>query len=326
MWLVKITLGGTVYRVNTVSAALEHFWDGLIMSFNPLSYSMREETGGYIEPRFGGASFSPELFEDNWPPPMHVTIDVKYTESDEASAIEVFSGFAHRNRIGRDSIDYDFWGDTYDSTIVSTAVSGTLNEVFTTYCGASYLNLTLDTTAARATSPSISIPSNSSDVPVIDMLSKAAAAVNHCFYINDGTLYLIDMLADNGTYTYTEFDFKPVEYTDKQPVMLFRSGAESLIGSHPHGEIKDLDIDDYVTADNIATHLAGAKTILERPELMLTVPVADDLFSLFGAKINWTDESMGPEGSSITGALWVRGITIDSDGEFVTLTGDGAIS
>lgn len=326
MWLVEITINSTMHRVSTVSSALTYFWDGKIIEFNPLGYSMREETGGYIEPRFGGASFSPALFASDWPPPLHCAIDVKYTESDESSAIEVFSGHAHRSRIGRDSIDYDFWGDIYDESIVSTVINKTLVTEFADFCDPGYLNLTLDSTAARDPSPTLSIPSNSQTVPVIDLMSKSAAAVNHCFYIKSGVLYLIDMLAANGTYPYTEFDFMPVEYIDRQPYILFRSAAQSVFGSQPHGEIKELDIDEYVGSSAIATHLAGAKTIFERIEISMTLPTTPDLFLIFGGELSWTDESMGPEGESITASMRVRAMTVDPEGEFVTLTGDGAIS
>ena len=326
MWLIEVTINGTVNRISTEAQALTYYWHNYVVAFEPISYSMAEKTGGYIRPSYGSLELSPELFDDDYPPPVSCAVTVKYTDSDEASAVEIWSGYAHRSRIGRESISYRMYGGGYADTIVSTALSNTLVQEFTTYCGASHLNLTLDSTAARSPSPSISRASSSSDEPTIDVLSEIAAATNHCFYINDGTLYLIDMLADNGTSTLTEFDFLPVEYEDPPPYPLFRSGAYSVTGSYDYGTVQDLGTEDDVGTSDVEDQLADSRTILERPTIRITRPIKAENIPTFGEKISFADDSTPPGSNSISGWLRVRNLRFSGDGEFLVIEGEGAIA
>ncbi len=86
---------------------LDHYWDPFIKSFGSPQYKLATEYGGYEELNFGTMVFSPEAFENNWPPPKELTINMQYTGTTEAAAILVFEGDVYLN-------DYDELGISYD--------------------------------------------------------------------------------------------------------------------------------------------------------------------------------------------------------------------
>lgn len=200
MILVTMTIGGTPYRISNEDLALEHFWQGYILGVTPIRYSLRNQAGGYVEPKFGGFSLSPDLFTgSNWPPPKKCAVTVAVTDTDEADAVTVFTGNVYRNGIGAAEIKYDFYGDEFTAALAAdTLIDDDLDTVFTTYCGASYLNKTLVDTYKRTVVPAVyrEFPAGTLIIDILDDLSRS---VNHLFYISGSSLYLVDMKKDNGT-------------------------------------------------------------------------------------------------------------------------------
>lgn len=247
MILVQLTINGTIHYLSDDYLELTHLYEAKVAKVNPVSYATRSEAGGYVEPQFGDIEFLPDTFSDDWPPPKSCVIKISITDTTEEAAVEIFTGRAHRTAITRESVKYDLFGKSYSNAITATTwIDDTLSAVFTTYCGASYLNLTLNTDYARATSPSV-YREIEADTLIIDMLSDFAEATHHLFYISGTTLYLVDMLLDNGTdLEVDEFDFFPVEYSDAQPYRRFMTEAVrkySLASSYGYGsEIDDSDI------------------------------------------------------------------------------------
>ena len=100
MILVEMTINGTTYYISDEYInTLTHMWDGVIQSFSPIQYAIRSLAGGYVEPIYGDINLSPELFEDEWPPPVSCAITVKITDTTEAVATTIFDGTAHRGLI-----------------------------------------------------------------------------------------------------------------------------------------------------------------------------------------------------------------------------------
>lgn len=247
MILVSLTINGTVHRISDEYCELTHLWEAKVAGLTPVSYATKSNAGGYVEPSYGDIELLPDLFAGDWPPPKSCACTVKITDTTEEAAVTIFTGTAHRAEINREGIKYELHGPSYSSALTAkTWIDGTLNSVFTTYCGASYLNLTFNSTYERATSPAV-YGVFDSDTTVIEMLSALAEATNHLFYISGSTLYLVDMLLDNGTAVdVDEFDFFPVEYSDTQPFKLFQTEGVNrtyrLAGTYAYGDVDDSDV------------------------------------------------------------------------------------
>jgi len=231
MLLVQLTLGGSTVYVSNDYHDIEHFYDAYVAGLSQLRVATREIYGGFAEPSFGEIDFLPSVFPSNWVPPMSIPIIVKLGVTGEADAETLFEGTAYQKSIGRDSIKYDLYGpESYATTVVDGVYDGTLNAVFTTAC--STLGLTLNTTYARATSPAVKYTATG-EQKIIDNLSEIAAFFTHRFYIQSGTLYLIDCLLDNGSVlALTEFDIFPSNYTTGNPYKKFQAKYTPAISKY----------------------------------------------------------------------------------------------
>ena len=327
MVLVEFTINGTLNRLSIGGAALTNMWENKIIGFEPPQFSTAQITGGYVELILGSISFFPDLFDSDWPPPINGVISAYYTDSDdpdESTKETIFTGVAHRKSIERTSVNYDFHGPSYSATIADeTEYDDTLVNVMTTLCGAGILNLDIDTSAARGVSPNVTYTTNGETL-AIDFASAICEFYSHLFYILDGTLYLVDMLGNNGTQTITEYDyFATTNYTDESPVSSVRAEVDddtnySRYSSYPYGE--ELDTTPYhTTEENINTALDDMLTIFHMPRANLEMPLLGSL-PVPGKKISWTDTSLG---QSTT--VWIRARTIqyDFENEKVLIEGEG---
>lgn len=227
MILVEITINGTMHRISTEDLALEHFWTGFIKSFPSIRYALRHQEGGYVEPVFGSFSLSPDLFADDMPPPKKCVVTVMVSEENEATAQDFFTGNVYRNGLDDTDFNYDFYGDQFTASLAAeTIIDDALDAVFTAYCGASYLNLTLVDTYKRTVQPDVYgvFPAGTL---VIDMLDLLAQSANHFFKIAGANLHLVDMLKDNGSAMEIEQDGEPyrASYTDAPLYTSFASAA-----------------------------------------------------------------------------------------------------
>ncbi|KKM97123.1 hypothetical protein LCGC14_1171290 [marine sediment metagenome] len=330
MVLVEFTINGTLNRLSIGGAALTNMWEDEIVSFDPPQYSIAQRTGGYVDLTVGGMSLRPDLFDDDWPPPVSAAVSVYYTDStdpDESAKETLFIGIAHRNTIERTSIKYDFYGSSYTVTVAdATAYNDTLDAVMTTLCGAGILNLTIDTSASRAASPNVTHTTNGK-VLAIDLASNICEFYSHLFYVVDGTLYLVDMLGDNGTQTITEYDyFASTKYIDEVPISAARAKVDdatnySRYSSYPYSD--ELNVVPYHTTEgNINTALDDILTIYHMPRANLEMPLLGSL-PVPGKKISWIDTSLGQSTN-----VWIRARTIqyDFENERVIIEGEGNLS
>ena len=305
MLLIEITINGTVHRVSVEGHALTHYWDPYVVAFDPPRFEIPYTWGGYAAPRFGAISFSPELFASDWPPPVSCAITVKYSDTDEASAETLISGTAHLVKISLIEVKYDIYGPSYATTTPNgQAFNDTLVNVAAYFCGASHLNLTLDTSKARSPSPNVKFTTNFESLD-IDLFSEVAAFYSHFFYISGSTLYLVDMFADNGSRDITEFDFFFGSYYEYRPPVAVahandNTGTEiaTRTSGYPYGQ--ELYLNSYHdTAANAEDCLDDILTLTHKPRMRLMIPWEGNT-PVLGEAFNWTDESMqGPSVASI---------------------------
>jgi hypothetical protein len=324
MLLCTLDIDGTTRRVSNEELSLEHSWFAELSSAPTVKYATKAEYGGLCAPTFGGFQTIPTTFtETTWPPPVTITATVQHTETDEADAVTLFTATCHRAGFDQETVAYTTQKEEIDKERTATTISGTLVDVFTTYTGASWLNVTLDSTLARSPSPAVSY-TISSDVQVLDMLSDIAAFFSHLFYIADGTLYLIDMEADNGTVELTEFDFLPVKYDDPPPYSLYKGNTSKVTGSHPYGKELNVSPVCHGTGANIVTALTAIKGIMERPRATVALPITTTTVAIKpGTRLEWVDES---QGETITAWIRARSINYDFNNEIMTIEGEGGIS
>jgi len=112
--------GANSLLVSNEDFADTHFWDNYLMGVTPLRYQMAGPHGGYCKMSFGSINLNPDMFEDNWPPPVASGVTFEYTASDEASKETLFEGGAHLSRISRESVTYNLYAQKYDVDLLKT--------------------------------------------------------------------------------------------------------------------------------------------------------------------------------------------------------------
>lgn len=110
MLLVELWIRNTLYRVSNEELPLTHLWMQYVDSgFTAPSYRTRTDYGGFCELTFGLLPLLPDLFENDWPPPVQCRCNVYYTSSTEAAKTSLFDGYAHLKSYGRESVTYDLY-------------------------------------------------------------------------------------------------------------------------------------------------------------------------------------------------------------------------
>ena len=326
--LSEVVINSTTHYVSDEWHQLTRLYEPKIASYTPVRYGLPVVYGGFAKPKWGDRSFLPDLFDGtDWPPPKTITVTDKLTETTEAAAITVFAGTLHLASYNETEVVYTPHGEEYTATIAdSTALSGTLASIFTTYCGATHLNLTLDTTDARGTTPTITY-TTSGEQMTIDVLSDLAAYCTHCFYIKGTTLYLVDMLAgDDNSYSLDEFGyFMGSEYRAQQPVSLIKgtdtsSNERSVDGSYQYGEELTVDIYDN-NQTRVETELGNIKTLVEKDYYRFRVIPESDKLPTIGEVITVTNESLQ---ESTTVEFIVTDYAPDIFGQEIMIEGIGA--
>ena len=323
MLLVEATINATLHYLSMEGHALTHYWDAMITGFDAPQYQIAEDHGGYVRPGFGSIRFSHDLFgAADWPPPANITLGIYYSATTEAAKETIFTGTGHLARMDREEIEYELYGPSFTATVAdATAFNDTLLNVATWFCGASYLNLTLDHTYDRASSPQVVFTSSGVQL-AIDLFSEICAFHSHCFYISGTTLYLIDMLLDAGTQTITEFDFFPSEYEWNVPVSIARTDNYARTSAYPYGEEITLPTEYADTEARINTALDNIIAVRNKAKCRLRMPFLGSLPTP-GKKISWTDTSLG---ESTDAYIRARTISFDFEEEEVIIEGEGELS
>lgn len=316
MLLVELNLPSGLRRVSNEPLALDHWWSPSVASLSSIKIATQKPWGGWMKPIFGSIDLIPDVFDADWPPPISFDITIRFGSAGESGARIIFEGTAHRQTIKRDGILYRLYGQEYKAT-VTQSYKNPLHTIFANHCAT--LGLTLDL-SGTSRNPDVDYVTTGERILIND-LSDMAAFCSHGFYIESGVLYLVDMLADNGTVTWTEYDFFPSQYPDPVPVAELTAGTESLSGSAAYGATVNVSPVCHTAAANIQAVLADIKTLAEQPAGELHKPLSEPL--ALGTKIAWIDASLHAPIN-----VWIRqrGITFDFDREFCVVEGGGGIS
>lgn len=313
--------GYSLQRIALEDCPLAYLWRSYIRSFTSFTMSCLKY-GGYAKPRFADLILWPSMYEDVvWPPPDTATVKLYMTDDDVSDGTLLFDGTAALDSYDRSGVKYRLKMQEHDHTTTAVLQNDTLVNLFTDYCGATKLDLTLDSTNARSPSPAVYY-TPSGDVQTIDLMDGMAAWFTHGFYILDGTLYLYDMLASGTPEALTEFDCQQVTYRAGTPVSLFTSGGRSLAGSNAAGDTFDLATAYHSTAGNIDAALADIKTMVEKPRVELPSKLSQHEVGLFG-DFTLTDESTTRDTVSAAKAFAVK---YNFDNETKLLDAVGSIS
>lgn len=322
MLLVELTINAVLNRIsNEYLYDLTNPWEHKIVSFTAPQDRIATNHGGYVQMSFGQIKLMPDLFKTDWPPPVECAINMYYTATDEASRETLFEGTAYLKLINKTEISYELYGDSYAVSIAdATGYNDTLIKLFEAWCGGGILDLTLDSSAARAISPNVTHTTNGEQL-AIDLASKVAAYYSHLFYIRGGTLYLIDMLLDNGTEIKTEFDFLPATYDWLVPISIASSGGRVIRSSYPYGRAESYT-QYHDTNANIDVCLTDIVAIENKARARITIPFLGSL-PVSGKKISFTDESQGVDTD-----MWIRARSLryDFDKDEIRIEGEGVIS
>jgi len=320
MLLITFTINSTDYRISNEYHNLTHQWDRQVQSFTQVRYSTGRKYGGGVFPSFGKLILFPVLFDGDWPPPVSCPIKVQMTSSDEALATTLFEGTAHRESVALDGITYNL-NQVDNSTVQTISFTGYLRDEFQTACTTLSLTLDYSRTTRAATLDTQYVPSGEDDL--LSALSDLAAFFSHYFWIEDGTLYLADMLTDNGSTTLTEFDILPSTYKDNPPYTLFTGGNYHVDGSYDYGTEFSVSPVCHTTQSNIEGALGDIKTTIEKSQVVIKAPLELDSIPSIGQKVTLVDESL--ERSSTIEAR-IRAVVYDFDDYSYVLEGEGAIT
>ena len=326
--LSETVINSTTHYVSDAWQQLTHLWEPHIIKYTPVRYGLPHIYGGYAKPKFGNRSFSPDLFNSgtDWPPPKTITVVDKLTDSTEAAAVTVFEGTLHLDGYDEAEVVYHAYGEEFTKDVNDQLYNNNLQGVFNFWCGASYLNLTLDTSGTSRASTSTVYWQRIGNTVVIDDLSAMAAFHSHSFYIQNGTLYLIDNLVGDGTLSLDEFEyFRGSSYNAQAPISLFKTDDgttdNSTDGSYKYGNEYNLDPCVVNTAPLMATALGNVKTIMEHDYYRFRVVPEADKMPKIGNIVTVTNESLL---ESTTVEFIVTDIAVDTTKGEIVIEGHGA--
>jgi len=323
MILVEIVISAVTYRVSTEYTALTNSWDGYITKFSAPQFQIKKSYGGYIALKVGGFTLSPDFFTDNsiWEPSREMDVSVYYTASTEAAKTLIFAATAHRKENNREGVKYNFYTESYTDTLAkTTALSGTIIANFTTWC--STLSLTLDSTYARASSPALSY-TTTKEYLLINAMSEVAAFFTHCFFIVGSTLYLVDMLRDNGSRTLTEFDIFPSSYRTPPPIASAATENFVQYSAYPYGKTITGLTEWHTTQANAETALGNILTVSNASIHASVKTPLDGTLPTLREQITLTDASLGQSSTVVFNPSTIK---YDFIKEEITLSGDGTLT
>lgn len=243
MLLLKITHNSTTYRFSTTDKVLARQWHGDIAGIDPIRLAIPTRHGGFRKIEAGRIRFLPRAFGKEswsipaWPPPTELAAAFIH----EVTSETILEAKLCRVSMSEKEVVYDVYIASYDenvaagTSLASWPTTNTLIGFFTKVC--SVLGLTLDSSKATTSPPALS-HTLSNERLVIDVASEVAASCNHLFWIDDGTLYLQEMSATNGTLALTNPNdfFRAPRYSDDIPVNSVIAGAYDYTGSEfPYG-------------------------------------------------------------------------------------------
>ncbi len=282
-------------------------------SFSNISIKTSGRTGGYWEPKFGSIEYLPTVFENDWPPPQKHTLQATLND------VVILEGTGQLKELALTNVPYDIYSPSFSDTI-SAGDTDTFFNYFS--AAAATLGLTLNTDLATDADITFTL---SRDKLLIKVLDEMTEGLNHAFHITSNTLFLIDLLKDDGTSTnIDEFDIIASDYSAPIPYSLFKNGDETLDGDFPYGKEFSVSPSYQTTPADMQIQLSRTKEILDKYFITLRVPF--DAYSIeYGNKLTWTDTSRI---QPINVTMWARefNYAIDAGEEILVIQGEGEIN
>ncbi|OPX99516.1 MAG: hypothetical protein A4E60_02756 [Syntrophorhabdus sp. PtaB.Bin047] len=203
----------------------------------------------------------------------------------------------------------------------------TLNAVITTILTDIEEITSVDTTCARAESPTVIYPV-SSDILNINLASDIAEFYSHLIYIVDATAYLVDMKLNNGAPRELGEDeyFVGPKYEYPAPLAEVTTDYDGTTyrqtSAYPYGS--SLSVNCYhTTQENIETALADILDLENAPRITMAIPMAAGNFNAIGAKLEFRDTQ---NAANLFSWLRVRKLTFDFLQESIGIEGEGGIA
>jgi hypothetical protein len=298
----------------------ERVYRGEIISLDSFNASHSTRHGGYFRPSFGAIDLLPTACTDHWPPPATITLPLHLWAPGDTR--ELINATGLLRAIDPTRISYElFEPDEYEAT-TSAGTSSNLITYFAWACHADRLNLTLDSSLATDYAMSMAAPATATKI--IDLLDQLAADTNHGFYIEDGTLHLVDLVNNTASRTLTEFDVIAASYAAPEPYSSFVSGDYSIEGAYPQGGEYSRSVIFHSSQAAIEAQLARTKSLLNKSWCTLTMPITENPIA-YGEHLTLVDEQ---KYYTTTVTMRAREFTYDlaADRERVTIAGEGELT
>jgi len=318
------TIGGNTRRIaSSYRSDLTYPYYGEIVSLSNFKLACKSKSGGYLRPSFGSFSILPSAFSNEIfsvvPPPINLSLPIDFV-FDDLSTTRIVDATGQLASISEEEIEYDLYKDEYDYE-VSSGYTGTLIGYFTWACDSSRLNLTLD--SSKATDYNVGFTFSDAR-QVLDVMDSVANDTNHGFYIENSTLYLIDLANTNNTVDLTEYEFVKATYSGPVPYSVLKSGDTSITGTYPHGDELSVNYMFSTNTSYITAQLTRLKTIMDKYWITIEMPIEFNTIK-YGDKVTWTDTNIY---ESISIEMWARefNYTFDEGTEKVVIRGEGNIT
>lgn len=213
---------------------------------------------------------------------------------------------------------------------------------------ANALGLAYDNTLALDPSPELAVWVSAQST-MIDLLSQCAAWCTHLFYIYNGTLFLVNMGANNGERAITEWEYFEAPYGYPSPVSKWSvtwkeraagtwsapsGGAGSavyvketdksydLITAYPYGEDRSITPMTW-KRDDIVAAIAAINEIYHKVRMDIKIPLDATTLPKPGLYLSWLDESFA---YPVRIQMHAHDITYDLDNMEVQISGHGEVT
>lgn len=261
-----------------------------IYRISSISIGTLKRTGGFWRPRLGSIDIIADTFGGSQPPNT-ITLPLEIQDNSHTT---YFTIQATGKRAGTVNgiTTYDLAPPEYSDVESSGAISSsTLFDYFTTCCGAGRLNRTLNTTNATNCNISVTL---SSDRDTIAVLHDLAESVNHTFYDDGSTIYLLDALKDSGVSHAFDAGYGCTKgypiHESPDIYSRFIGGAYSVAGSYANGDEFTRSFLHHTAQTDIEAQLTRAKTVLDKKWITAMFPLQNAVSVKFGDEIVITDQ------------------------------------
>ncbi len=319
---MPVSINATLPAARKIATEPHGLYKGEISNIDGMAINSIHRTGGFWKPRIGTIGITEEAFDGEEKPTV-ITLPVE-VQSVAYSTFTTIPATGQLEEVVDGIATYNLIIPDYDDVQTKGTLTANLIPFFTDITGAGRLNLTLNISKATAINTSITI---SSDRATIDVAHDVAESCNHSFYIEDDTLYLIDLLKNSGvSHSFDAgYDCLYGFPTHKAPELYsnFIGGAYNIVGDHSNGKEFKRSFLSHTGQTEIEAELTRAKTILGKEWIVSKLPLEK------AGAVGYADEIVITDiDNNETLTFLARNFVYDmAEGiEVVTIEGEGTIT